>query len=139
MPHRWRQIRVHGHGTNRWLYLRLEREDQTKEKPLPQKLRCQKPHSLEGVFFLVIYSDVIGDHGLLHPQIDVECDEAIEGRIRAGQYKLHPLPPQPLDPLETISDVWPRSPPHDHLQVFITLPTGLSPPIPKTAGELRSL
>ena len=81
----------------------------------------------------------MGDHGLLHPQIDVEArDPAIEEPIMAGQYQPQ-LAPKPLHPMDTISIVWPGSPPYDHLQVFITLPNDLRPPIFQTAGELRSL
>ena len=63
--------------------------------------------------------------GLLHLQIDVETgDPAIEERIMAGQYQPQ-LPPKPLFSNHKISVVWP-GPPSDHLQVFITVPTGTS-------------
>jgi hypothetical protein len=81
----------------------------------------------------------MGDHGLLHPQIDVEKDQAMKEHIKAGQYQPHPLPLEPLQPWETISVVWPGPPPYNQLQVFITLPIELSPPIAQTAGELPSL
>jgi hypothetical protein len=78
--------------------------------------------------------------GLLHPQIDVEArDPAIEERIMAGQYQPQPFPPEPLFAMHKISVVWPGPPPDHRLQVFVTLPIGLSPPIAHTVGELPCL
>jgi hypothetical protein len=61
--------------------------------------------------------------GLLHPQVDVNYNEEMGRKIKAGQYRPTPND-QVLDPMEIISDVWPAGPPHRHLHVFVSLPRG---------------
>jgi hypothetical protein len=77
--------------------------------------------------------------GLLHPQIDVDYDETIKERIADGQYQPQFLPPKPLSAMDTISDVWPESPPKKHLHVFIRLPTGKRPRSSSSAEEEANL
>jgi len=61
--------------------------------------------------------------GLLHLQIDVDPrDQGIKKLIHGGQYWPISNNGQSLDPIETISDVWPGQPPNRHLHVFISLP-----------------
>jgi len=72
-------------------------------------------------------------------KIDVGCDEEVKGCIAAGQYQPQSLLPESLFAMDTISDVWPESPPKKHLHVFISLPIELSPAIARTAASLAEL
>ena len=67
--------------------------------------------------------------GLLHLQIDVDPrDQGIKKLIHGGQYRPISNNGQSLDPMETISDVWPGQPPNRHLHVFVSLPARVSSP-----------
>jgi hypothetical protein len=73
----------------------------------------------------------------LYLQIDADPrDRATKDPIKAGRYR-PPSDHQPLDPMDTLSDVWPVRPPSNHLHIFVDLPAGGSPTLVQTAGELR--
>jgi hypothetical protein len=60
--------------------------------------------------------------GLLHLQVDEDLN-AIDAAIRAGQCQLKALNSkgQPLRNIQTISNVWPQSPPKDRLHVYVSV------------------
>jgi len=67
-------------------------------------------------------------NGLLHLQIDVDPrDRAIKDLIDAGRYR-PTVNNQPLEAIDTISDVWPEQPPNKHLHIFVSLPAGVGSP-----------
>ena len=74
--------------------------------------------------------------GLLYLQINVDPrDGKIKDLIEHGQYQ-PPSDSPSLDPMETISDVWPEKPPDKHLHVFVGLPRGVvSPNFSYDGGE----
>jgi hypothetical protein len=61
--------------------------------------------------------------GSLHPQVDANYSEVKE-EIKTGQYRPSP-DARELDNMETISEVWPGSPPDQQLHVFVTPPSPL--------------
>jgi hypothetical protein len=65
---------------------------------------------------------------LLHPQIDVDPrDKTLKPLIDNATYRPSPSSDK-LDPMDAISDVWPKKPPKDRLHVFVGLPAPVGSP-----------
>ncbi|KAH9964146.1 kinase-like domain-containing protein [Russula dissimulans] len=73
---------------------------------------------------------------LILTKIDADPrDRATKDPIKAGRYR-PPSDHQPLDPMDTLSDVWPVRPPSNHLHIFVELPAGGgSPTLVQTAAS----
>ena len=67
--------------------------------------------------------------GSLHPQLNITYIGEMREKIQAGQYQLDPNDLLGKKKKETISDVWPGSPPDGLLHIFVDAPPGVNPNI----------